>query len=52
MTGKQILNVIVGWIWIEGKEVATSTMSGISTTLLHLGHTSTQQIPTPLPYTL
>ena len=48
-TGKTFtLNVLVSWIRMEGKEVATSATSGIAANLLHLGRTSHNRFKLPI----
>ena len=48
-TGKTFtLNVLVSWIRMEGREVATSATSGISANLLHLGRTSHTRFKLPI----
>ena len=47
-TGKTFtLNVIVSWIRMQGKEVATSATSGIAATLLYLGRTAHNRFKLP-----
>ena len=47
-TGKTFtLNVIVSWILMQGKEVATSAISGIAATLLYLGRTAHNRFKLP-----
>jgi hypothetical protein len=47
-TGKTFtLNVLVSWIVMEGREVATSATSGIAATLLYLGRTAHNRFKLP-----
>ena len=40
-------NVIVSWIRMQGKEIATSAISGIAATLLYLGRTAHNRFKSP-----
>ena len=48
-TGKTFtLNVLVSWIIMEGRQVATSATSGIGATLLYLGQTAHSRFKLPI----